>query len=95
MEHHFNAQQTTASDEETLVFAADAEVADEQEASWTVLIVDDEPEIHQITLMALRDFSFQQHKLQFISAYSAAEARHILEKKQQHSADFTGRRDGN
>lgn len=80
MEQHFNAQQTKASDEETLVFAADADAADEQQASWTVLIVDDEPEIHQITLMALRDFSFLQHKLQFISAYSAAEARHILEK---------------
>jgi serine phosphatase RsbU (regulator of sigma subunit) len=80
VEHHFNAQQTITSDEETLVFAADADAADEQEASWTVLIVDDEPEIHQITLMALRDFSFLQHKLQFISAYSAAEARHILEK---------------
>jgi serine phosphatase RsbU (regulator of sigma subunit) len=80
MEQHFNAQQTTASDEETLLFAADADVTDEPQASWTVLIVDDEPEIHQITLMALRDFSFLQHKLQFISAYSAEEARHILEK---------------
>lgn len=80
VEHHFNAQQTTTSDEDTLVFASDAEVTDEQQASWTVLIVDDEPEIHQITLLALRDFSFQQHKLQFISAYSAADARHILEK---------------
>ena len=30
--------------------------------------------------MALRDFSFLQHKLQFISAYSAAEARDILSK---------------
>lgn len=80
MEHHFNAQQTTDSDEETLIFAADADVTDEQHPSWTVLIVDDEPEIHQITLLALRDFSFLQHKLQFISAYSAAEARHILEE---------------
>lgn len=80
VEHHFNAQQTTTFDEDTLVFASDAEVTDEQQASWTVLIVDDEPEIHQITLLALRDFSFQQHKLQFISAYSAADARHILEK---------------
>lgn len=80
VEQHFNAQQTTTSDEDTLVFASDAEVTDEQQACWTVLIVDDEPEIHQITLMALRDFSFLQHKLQFISAYSAADARHILEK---------------
>ncbi|OGO76349.1 MAG: serine/threonine protein phosphatase, partial [Chromatiales bacterium RIFOXYA1_FULL_46_5] len=80
MEQHFNAQPDSSSDDETLMFAADAEVTDDQHPSWTVLIVDDEPEIHQITLMALRDFSFLQHKLQFISAYSAAEARDILSK---------------
>ena len=78
MEQHLNAPPMTESDEDRVLFAADAEVTEEQQASWTVLIVDDEPEIHQITLMALRDFSFMQHKLQFISAYSAAEARHIL-----------------
>ncbi|MCA1928269.1 PP2C family protein-serine/threonine phosphatase [Rheinheimera sp.] len=53
-------------------------MTEQQQPCWTVLIVDDEPEIHQITLMALRDFSFMQHKLHFVSAYSAAEARHIL-----------------
>ncbi|MDF3126791.1 response regulator [Rheinheimera sp. 1928-s] len=79
MEQHFNAQPTEGSDDDELLFAVDAETDDDQRLSWTVLIVDDEPEIHQITLLALRDFSFQQHKLQFISAYSAAEARHILE----------------
>lgn len=45
---------------------------------WTILIVDDAPEIHQVTLMALRDFSYQGANLQFISAYSAAEAKSIL-----------------
>ncbi len=80
MEQHLNAPHMTESNEDKLLFAADAEITEEQQAYWTVLIVDDEPEIHQITLLALRDFSFLQHKLKFISAYSAAEARHILEK---------------
>lgn len=80
MEQHLNAPQMTEPNEDRLLFAADAEITEEQQAYWTVLIVDDEPEIHQITLLALRDFSFMQHKLRFISAYSAAEARHILEK---------------
>jgi sigma-B regulation protein RsbU (phosphoserine phosphatase) len=80
MEQHLNAPQMTESNEDRLLFAADTEITVEQQAYWTVLIVDDEPEIHQITLLALRDFSFMQHKLRFISAYSAAEARHILEK---------------
>ncbi len=79
MEQHLNAPPMTEPDQDRVLFAADAELTEEQQPCWTVLIVDDEPEIHQITLMALRDFSFMQHKLQFISAYSAAEARHILE----------------
>lgn len=81
MEQHLNAPPMTEPDQnqDRVLFAADAEVTEEQQPCWTVLIVDDEPEIHQITLMALRDFSFMQHKLQFVSAYSAAEARHILE----------------
>lgn len=78
MEQHFNALQESSSGNEILLFAADVEVAEQEQACWTVLIVDDEPEIHQITLMALRDFSFLQHKLQFISAFSAAEAQDIL-----------------
>ncbi|MDP2715768.1 PP2C family protein-serine/threonine phosphatase [Rheinheimera sp.] len=75
---HFTSQPNTGADDSVMVFAADVEVADEPQASWTVLIVDDDVEIHQITKLALRDFNFQQHKLNFISAYSAAEARDIL-----------------
>nr|WP_091342016.1 SpoIIE family protein phosphatase [Alkalimonas amylolytica] len=63
-------------------FLADNEVETEQQGSWSILIVDDEPEMHHVTTMALRDYSFQQRKLSFISAHSAAEARSIL---QQHN----------
>ncbi|RRJ19454.1 response regulator [Rheinheimera mesophila] len=81
MEQHFNAPPLTEPDDDRVLFAADAaaETTEQQQGCWTVLIVDDEAEIHQITLLALRDFSFMQHKLKFISAYSAAEARHILQ----------------
>lgn len=71
-------QHRTEPDDGFLVFAADLDIAEELQASWTVLIVDDDTEIHQITKLALRDFNFQQHRLKFISAYSAAEARDIL-----------------
>ena len=43
--------------------------------SWKVLIVDDEPEVHAVTKLALSDFSFQGKNLEFISAYSGAEAK--------------------
>ncbi|MEH8018610.1 SpoIIE family protein phosphatase [Rheinheimera muenzenbergensis] len=78
MPQDFDGPEHSGADENVLVFAADADISDEPLASWTVLIVDDDNEIHQITKLALRDFSFQQHKLEFISAYSAAEARDVL-----------------
>ncbi|WP_333608095.1 DUF3369 domain-containing protein [Arsukibacterium sp.] len=46
--------------------------------SWKVLIVDDEPEVHTVTRLALSDFQFQGKTLQFISAYSGKEAKALL-----------------
>lgn len=75
-----DTQHPSETDDGLLIFAADNEDIDELQASWTVLIVDDDVEIHQITKLALRDFNFQQHKLNFISAYSGAQAKELLEK---------------
>ncbi|HEY0925016.1 PP2C family protein-serine/threonine phosphatase [Rheinheimera pacifica] len=80
MQQDFDGQHPSDQGDNVLVFAADTEAADEPMASWTVLIVDDDAEIHQITKLALRDFNFQQHKLNFISAYSGAEARELMTK---------------
>ena len=46
--------------------------------TWKVMIVDDEPEIHTVTQLALSDFSYDDKGLQFISAYSGVEARKVL-----------------
>ncbi|WLD59383.1 SpoIIE family protein phosphatase [Salinispirillum sp. LH 10-3-1] len=48
---------------------------------WKILIVDDEPEVHQVTRMALREFRFQNHRAEFYSAYSGSEARAVLEQQ--------------
>ncbi len=45
---------------------------------WKIAIVDDEQEVHDVTLLALRSVSFSDRNLEFISARSAAEARHLL-----------------
>ena len=45
---------------------------------WRIIIVDDVPEIHDITILALEDFSFDDRELEFLSAYSGAEAKKLI-----------------
>ncbi len=56
------------------------EVVPQTVGSWKVIIVDDEPEVHSVTKLALSDFTFQGKNLEFISAYSGAEAKKLLEQ---------------
>lgn len=46
--------------------------------AWRVLLVDDEPEVHKITRLALADFSFLGRGLELISAYSSREALEVM-----------------
>jgi len=41
---------------------------------WKILIVDDEPEVHQVTMLALQRLTYSGRELSFLSAYSAQEA---------------------
>lgn len=41
---------------------------------WKIIIADDDREIHRVTRLVLNDFEFEGKSLQFISAYSGAEA---------------------
>ncbi len=71
---------TDAFDEEDLLFQDEEEPARHHEEGdargrWLVLIVDDEPEIHQVTRMVLADFEFEGKRIEWISAYSSSEAR--------------------
>ncbi len=45
---------------------------------WKVLIVDDEPEVHEVTRMVLGDFHFEDRPLTFLHAHSADQARQQL-----------------
>lgn len=49
------------------------------DASWKVLIVDDEPSIHDVTRLALSDTLFDNRPLDFLSAFSAQEAFETLQ----------------
>ena len=46
---------------------------------WPVLVVDDDPQVHGMTEVLLRDFRFQGRGFLTLPAFSAAEARTILE----------------
>lgn len=54
------------------------EVIQEHSLSWKVLIVDDDPEIHAVTKLALSDLSVFDRNLEYLHAYSGAEAKQIL-----------------
>lgn len=45
---------------------------------WKILIVDDEPEVHQVTMLALQRLTYSSRELTFLSAYSAQEAETLL-----------------
>ena len=49
-----------------------------QRPPWRVLIVDDEDAIHKVTQMVLHGFEFECRQLQFLHAYTAKEAKDIL-----------------
>ncbi len=50
------------------------------EQAWKMLVVDDEEEVHSITQFSLNDYSFRDQKLNIINAYSAVEAKKILQQ---------------
>ncbi|WP_233520585.1 DUF3369 domain-containing protein [Flocculibacter collagenilyticus] len=48
--------------------------------AWKVLIIDDEPDVHEITKLVLNDFQLDDRRLDFYSAHSAAEAKELLKQ---------------
>ncbi|MGR6872763.1 DUF3369 domain-containing protein [Pseudomonas sp. HK3] len=54
------------------------EIKINQQAPWNILLVDDEPGVHQVTLMVLRGFEFDNRPLNLISAYSGEQGREIM-----------------
>ncbi|MBC3871251.1 bifunctional diguanylate cyclase/phosphodiesterase [Undibacterium oligocarboniphilum] len=49
--------------------------------SWRIMIIDDDPDVHSATTFALGSLEIQHRPLSFLHAYSAAEARGILQSE--------------
>lgn len=62
-------------DDEPPTSASDAS----EESPWRILIVDDDEEIHRATTFALRGVTLFDRRLEFASAFSAAQARDLLQ----------------
>ena len=46
---------------------------------WTILVVDDESDVHSMTGLLLADVTFQRRRLELLSCFTAADARAVLE----------------
>lgn len=58
-----------------------AEQEETAAAVWRVLLVDDEPDVHTATKVALRNLDIEGRTLEFRHAYSDAEARKVLQQE--------------
>lgn len=48
---------------------------------WTILIVDDEEDVHKITRITLKDYAFQGRGIRLLSAYSGHDVKQILSEE--------------
>lgn len=64
----------------TLNFVAEDDAQTAGEDAWTVLVVDDESEIHVVTTLALEGMRYRNQGLRFLHAFSAAEAKETLRR---------------
>jgi DNA-binding MarR family transcriptional regulator/CheY-like chemotaxis protein len=64
-----------------LVFAPEDESTSSLEIGdrWKILIVDDDSVVHEVTKLALTGFTLEEKSLTFISAFSAEEAKHLIQ----------------
>lgn len=69
-----------AIDKDELIFADDEVDTTLADFQYNVLIVDDEEVVHNMTSLALRDVVFNKRGINFLHAYSAAQAKDIIEK---------------
>lgn len=77
----YAASSVMTGSEEFVTFLDEPLARDPIQASalpWTLLIVDDEPQVHEATVLALRRIRIGDRALEFLHAYSASEAETLI-----------------
>ncbi|MCS6812299.1 MAG: diguanylate cyclase [Cyanobacteria bacterium] len=79
------AIEASAHDVDEVIFADEEDGTDSNAAdldnnddAWKILIVDDDPEIHQVTALVISDVTFEQKPMRILSAYNAQEAKQTI-----------------
>ncbi|MCW8932535.1 MAG: hybrid sensor histidine kinase/response regulator [Gammaproteobacteria bacterium] len=57
-------------------------------SGWKILIVDDDPEVHQVTQLVLNRFQFENKTIQILQAHSAEEAKRFFETENNIAVAF-------
>nr|WP_315396554.1 EAL domain-containing protein [uncultured Duganella sp.] len=73
-------------DQDDLVFLEEHPAASDNPGArkvWRVMIIDDDEDVHSTTTFALGNLDMQQRPLEFVHAYSAAEARELLAREHE------------
>ncbi len=70
---------SASTQEDDFLILDDSETTSGPKERWRILLVDDEPDIHQATRYALDGFTYDNKDLEIVSALSAREAMEILE----------------
>lgn len=76
--------------EDLFVFAPDKDEQPDYNSArnsdpWRVLVVDDEPEVHKITKLVLQNIHFENQSIELLHAYSAKEAKTLLQNQDSHN----------
>lgn len=72
--------------DDVICFMDEAELDHLQQPVWHVLLVDDEPDVHVATQLALKNLTIAGRRLAFSSAYSAEQAMQLLQHDHRFAA---------
>ncbi|MBF0180974.1 MAG: DUF3369 domain-containing protein [Magnetococcales bacterium] len=48
------------------------------EAPWKIMVIDDDPDLHPLTRLVLKEMTFEGRSLAFVNGYSGADARRLI-----------------